>query len=71
MPLFNGIETATKLREMQQLGEISLDIKLVMFSGNDLFHYTDYDRRHLFNHYMSKPLDKKHLMKICKQLKLI
>ena len=71
MPLLNGIETATKLRQMQQLGEISLDIKLVMFSGNDLFNYTDYDRRHLFDHYMSKPLDKKQLMKICKQLKLI
>ena len=71
MPLLNGIETATKLRQMQQLGEISLDIKLVMFSGNDLFHYTDYDRRNLFDHFMSKPLDKKQLMKICKQLKLI
>ena len=69
MPLMNGPETAKRIREMQNSKEITQDIKLVMFSGNDAFQ-EDYDRS-IFDYFMSKPLDKKSLYKICKNLKLV
>ena len=68
MPLINGAETASKIREMQRTGEISKKIRLVLFTGAEIFN-EDYDKN-LFDYFMSKPLDKKLLLKICKQLKL-
>ena len=69
MPLMNGAETASKIREMQNTGEISKEIKLVLFTGAENF-IEDKDKN-LFDHFMSKPLDRKLLLKICKQLRLI
>ena len=69
MPLMDGEETAIQIRKLQKAGQIDSNIKLVLFSGNNIFR-ENFDKN-LFDNFMPKPLDKKLLLKICKQLNLI
>lgn len=36
MPILTGIQTAKKIRALQKMKEFSPDIKLALFSGDDL-----------------------------------
>jgi len=64
MPIMNGVEAATKIRELQREDRISRDLSLVLVSGDRL----TMEEQGIFDQSVSKPISKKDLKRVLRSL---
>lgn len=66
MPLMHGFDVAYRIRTMQKEGQLSLDEKLVLLSGDNIK-----ETQEVFDDILLKPIDKSELQRIVQKYLLI